>query len=252
MTQQEMNVIGSDESIRKGVQKILKFTNTPTDDDLVIEKCSDYYKDLSEYVIVLPRMKYTDMCFLVSVVYKSYQDVCKECFEKGTDDEVIQLCSIFKGDISYTEQFIKLSGGLDNLVASVSVDADLGEDDYEEDPEVIKELEEKIALLEASLKEKEEQSLDKIAELETQLMKSKGFSKYFEGIDYQDEDLGLIIEVLESLSHTDLQDLVFRVLVNRAGDEDASPEDVDTNVLALYVNDIANAIADLGLLGDEV
>ena len=188
----------------------------------------------------------------MSVVYKEYQDVCKECFEKGTDDEVIQLCSIFKGDISYTEQFIKLSGGIDNLINESGDCKDLGEDDYEEDPEMIKELEERIEELEAEMKKKEEESLAKIAKLESELMVSKGFEKYFEGIDYQDEDLGLITEVLEELSHENLQDLIFRILVNRAGEEDVNPEDMDTNVLALYVNDIANALVQLGLLGDGV
>lgn len=249
---QEINVNGADDTIKRGIQKILKFTNTPTDDDLVIERCSDFYKDLSEYVIALPRIKYTDMCFLMSVVYKEYQDVCKECFEKGTDDEVIQLCSIFKGDISYTEQFIKLSGGIDNLINESGDCTDLSEDDYEEDPEMIKELEERIEELEAEMKKKEEESLAKIAKLESELMVSKGFEKYFEGIDYQDEDLGLITEVLEELSHENLQDLIFRILVNRAGEEDVNPEDMDTNVLALYVNDIANALVQLGLLGDGV
>lgn len=249
---QEINNNSADDTIKRGIQKILKFTNTPTDDDLVIERCSDFYKDLSEYVIALPRIKYTDMCFLMSVVYKEYQDVCKECFEKGTDDEVIQLCSIFKGDTSYTEQFIRLSGGIDNLINESGDCTDLSEDDYEEDPEVIKELEEKIEELKAEMKKKEEESLAKIAKLESDLMVSKGFGKYFEGIDYQDEDLGLVIEVLEELSHENLQDLIFKVLVNRAGDEDVNPEDVDTNVLALYVNDIANALVQLGLLGDGV
>ena len=117
---------------------------------------------------------------------------------------------------------------------------------------MIKELEERIEELEAEMKKKEEESLAKIAKLESELMVSKGFEKYFEGIDYQDEDLGLITEVLEELSHENLQDLIFRILVNRAGEEDVNPEDMDTNVLALYVNDIANALVQLGLLGDGV
>lgn len=249
---QEISANSGDDTIKRGIQKILKFTNTPTDEDLVIEKCSDYYKDLSEYVIALPRIKYTDMCFLMSVVYKEYQDVCKECFERGTDDEVIQLCSIFKGDTSYTEQFIKLSGGIDNLVNEIGNYTDLSEDDFEEeDPEMIKELQAEIEELKAEMKRKEEESLAKIAKLESDLMVSQGFGKYFEGIDFQDEDLGLIIEILEELSLEQLQELVFKVLVNRAGEEDANPEDVDTNVLALYVNDIANALVELGLLGDN-
>lgn len=249
---QEISANSGDDTIKRGIQKILKFTNTPTDEDLVIEKCSDYYKDLSEYVIALPRIKYTDMCFLMSVVYKEYQDVCKECFERGTDDEVIQLCSIFKGDTSYTEQFIKLSGGIDNLVNEIGNYTDLSEDDFEEeDPEMIKELQAEIEELKAEMKRKEEESLAKIAKLESDLMVSQGFGKYFEGIDFQDEDLGLIIGILEELSLEQLQELVFKVLVNRAGEEDANPEDVDTNVLALYVNDIANALVELGLLGDN-
>lgn len=249
---QEISANSGDDTIKRGIQKILKFTNTPTDEDLVIEKCSDYYKDLSEYVIALPRIKYTDMCFLMSVVYKEYQDVCKECFERGTDDEVIQLCSIFKGDTSYTEQFIKLSGGIDNLVNEIGNYTDLSEDDFEEeDPEMIKELQAEIEELKAEMKRKEEESLAKIAKLESDLMISQGFGKYFEGIDFQDEDLGLIIGILEELSLEQLQELVFKVLVNRAGEEDANPEDVDTNVLALYVNDIANALVELGLLGDN-
>ena len=231
-------------SVRHGVQRILRFTNVVEEDDLVIEDCEIYKKDLAGYHIVLPRSKFKDMCFLMSKIYTEYEDTCTTVFDNGTDDDIVNLCKIFSRGVTYTEQFIRLSGGLENLlyVTNSFSDEDLIE---EEDPEVIKELEEQIALLKKEMDEKESKHQEEVKELKSELdsalSEKEEFKKYFEGLSLEDGDIELVLEQIELLSKEELKDVILSVLSNRAGEEDNE----DLNVLTLYINDIAEALVTL-------
>lgn len=226
--------------VKEGIQRILKFTNAVTEEDLVIEKCEVYRSDLAGYSIVLPRAKFTDMLFLVTKVYKDYEATFKNIFDNGTDEQIIQMCRIFARGMTYTEQLVRLNGGIENLIC----DTDLGEGDLmeEEDPEMIAELEQKVAELEKQLKEKEKEHVEKVSTVESEL---KDYKKYFEGLDFNDDDLGLCLDVLEGLNKDQLLEVVTTMLVSRAGEEDNK----DFKVLSLYVNDMAESLDSLGLLG---
>lgn len=103
---------------KRGIDQILSVVNNYTDNDLVIEECGEFCSELSGYYVILPRSKYIDMCNLMTVIYSQDVDICRDTFTKKSDEDVVQLCKIFRGRESYTEQFIKIYMGVNNLISS--------------------------------------------------------------------------------------------------------------------------------------
>lgn len=239
----------ADSVVKQGIQRILRFTNTVDEEDLVIEDCATYKKDLAGYHIVLPRSRFKDMCFLMTKIYTEYEDTCTAVFNSGNDEDIVHLCKIFAGNITYTEQFIRLSGGLEKLLYEIN---SFSEEDLmeEEDPEMIKELQEQIAELNKKAEEVEAKHQEELKELQDKIdaitVEKDEFKKYFEGLELENGDIELCLNVIEQLSREQLQDLVFSVLSTRAGEEG----NTDLNVLTLYINDIAEALMNLGILDE--
>lgn len=244
-----------DVSVKNGIQRVLKFTNAvDKDEDLIIEDCSIFKSDLKGYYIVLPRSKFKDMCFLITKIYVEQEKICYDVFNNGGDDSIVQLCKIFAGELTYTEQFIRLSNGLDKLICEIDHFTEDDLVDYEEDPEVIKELQEQIETLKKDKEELVTKHNEETSALKMKLAQANEkideCEKPFKDLEFEDDDLSLCMEVINDLNEDDMKDLIVEVLASRAGDEEAGIEP-DLKVLSLYINDLAEGMSSLGFFGDS-
>lgn len=233
---------------KENIHKILKFTNVVSEDDVVLEECGDYYPALLGYKIVLPKSKFMDMNYLMTRLYSAHESLCNATFKNGNVAEIVQLCKIFRGEETYTETFINLFDGADNLIASNGdpvVKTGLFDDDdfEEEDPEVIKELEDRIKVLEAEKAELEKNiseitsSKDTvISELKESIEGDKPVVDFFKEINLEDDHLGLCLDVLDQISDLEVRETLMDMLQNRA-----TENPVDLKLLGLYTVDLANS-----------
>lgn len=140
---------------------ILGITNKPQDTDIILEKCGDINSKLTGYYIVLPKDKIRDMQLYLKNVFMEHEELIQSSFELDDEDEkekqIIQCCSVYCPD-RYTQKFIEKYDGIDNLIKSgpageipsellpntkVLNSSDF-EEECEEDPEVILELQEQL------------------------------------------------------------------------------------------------------------
>lgn len=233
----------------KEVLKLLKFTNNPKEEELIIEHCGDYFSDLATYKVVLPINNYQDMCFFIKSTYSQlYQDKVNQAFDINADKSTtVQMCKIHLGENdSYTQMFIENAGGIDRLIghapSSTFDDNDFLNDEEEEDPVVIEELREQVKSLEED-KNKLEESVSK---LQNRLDKLRGLDEYIDTLeDLTAEDIDTVVDIVEELPPTEMRNMLLDILGSHAGDENSAIEDLV--LLKVYLNNISDWLMSLDL-----
>ncbi|MNM62213.1 hypothetical protein D3C81_735400 [compost metagenome] len=176
---------------------IINFTNQKLDNAIIIENCGEEHKRLEGYYIVLPTEQISAMCIFLKSAFPSHSNLIEEGFESENNEMIIQCCNVYH-PVSYTKTYIERFGGIDNLIkygpSATSNSVDMMMD--EEDPEVIKELEEEVSNLKRKLKKAEEQIASKTPDT-----------------IIDDDSLEYFIEVLSSANGDDTKTALIDVLM---------------------------------------
>lgn len=176
------------QGVDEKIFSIFKFTNSPTEDDMVIEKCGDSYPErLGDYSIVLPKDQIPAWKILLDESYRNYSSYVAKIIETGDTERLAQTARVYFPD-AYTNLFIKHYGGIDNLIThgpkgvvvlpaeepsaiseSLFDDSDFVDDDFVP--------EDSATTVEESNSEEEDEVINKELELENQQLK-KMLAKY--------------------------------------------------------------------------
>lgn len=104
------------QGVDEKIFNIFKFTNSPTEDDMVIEKCGDSYPErLGEYFIVLPKNQIPAFKILLDESYRNYNSYIARIIETHDTERLAQAARVYFPD-AYTNLFIKHYGGIDSLI----------------------------------------------------------------------------------------------------------------------------------------
>lgn len=227
---------------------ILKFTNCPNHEDLIIENCEDVSSELSNYCIVLDPSEKSALQVFLQGKFPEHSDEIANAFSvNNSDKSIIQSVKSYYYPDRLTDLFIEAYKGVDNLkIYGISgaldsvpdaVDEKVGES--EEDEMVNKMLEDKNKELEETIKkyqienEKLRQKLDDVGdsdsieelknELETlhksidelQQKLDKQESYYPKEEDgFTDETAGSFLECMNDMPEKNFKSLIFRVFMH--------------------------------------
>lgn len=217
---------------------ILRFTNNPGDDDIVIQDCGESYDRLKGYDIVLNKSKIPAMKILLMDYFSKYKDFINKSFVDKDIQEIRQHCKVYSPD-GYIDLFIKEYGGLDLLMVngpsgipsftkeedstnSVNLEViDLDESDFvddEEDEEVedenmIRELNEKIDSLTSDLESKS-------SECESYKEKLELYESKYPKEEFKEEYLEAFMDIVEANPESLCRDALYNIIIKLHKDGD--------------------------------
>lgn len=209
-------------TVNEQLFQIIKFKSKLSDTDIVIETCGDSFERLRGYYIVLDKNDWTMMELFLKSQFSKYTNLISSAFKNEKKVEITQLCKTFL-PTSYTAEFIKRYGGIDNLlldgpsgklpplekVKDVNVNVDtIGE---EEDPEMIKELQEQLDAIRIEMEEKENQ----IATLKEENKKLKEFRESFPDEVVSEEDIELFQDLMEEQGDKAVVDALAEIIIEK-------------------------------------
>lgn len=235
-------------NVNSGILNILKCTNNITEDDLVLENCGDYHDSLVGYSIVLPKQYLSDMKYCLIEIYKIQSDFVTEVFDLGDTEYLVQTCRLPCRDSTYTDIFIEKAGSAEKLIGS-GIPNMLSDNDLEDEEDMYKEMYEQLKKESEELINSKTEELDRIREEMRELRKERElYLKSFGTLDtLEDEDLGLLVELLDNLDEKLFKQLVFDLLVSNAGDDSSNIEELKS--LSFYVKEISNWLLENNIIG---
>lgn len=202
--------------------QIIKFKSKLSDTDIVIETCGDSFERLRGYYIVLDKNDWTMMELFLKSQFSKYTSLISAAFKNEKKVEITQLCKTFLPS-SYTAEFIKRYGGIDNLLLdgpsgklpplekAIEANVDVSTIGEEEDPEMIKELQDKLDAIQKEMEEKE----SKIATLIEENEKLKKFRDSFPDEVVSEEDIELFQDLMEEQGDKAVVDALAEIIIEK-------------------------------------